>query len=249
MRKHTKLIVFVISIFIVFFTYNKFIKQNSKIIYIPLGDSIAEGMTPYHNVDYGYTDYIKDYLESNDKLSFYTKKYTKSGYTIENIKRDINDNKIIIEDDKKYYLKEMLRESDLVTITVGANDLIKGMSIEDIPVKLLDIKGVKKDIDEVIKSYKELLKLIKKYAKEQIIVTGYFNPLPKMTQFKKQIDEVVKYFNNSIEEMCDELDVKYVDLFDSLNNKKDIFTNPLDIHPSKIGYEIISKEIIKNIES
>ena len=116
-------------------------------------------------------------------------------------------------------------------------------------IKLLNIKSIKKDIDEVINSYKKLLELIKKYAKEDIVVTGYFNPLPKMTQFKDQIDEVIKYLNNSIEEMCNELDVKYVDLFDALNNKKDIFTNPLDIHPSKLGYEIISKEIIKNIET
>ena len=249
MVKHTKIIVFVVSMFIVFFTYNKFIKQNSKIIYIPLGDSIAEGMTPYHSIDYGYTDYIKDYLSDNNKLSFYTKKYTKSGYTIEDIKNDINNNKTIVEDNKTYYLKEILRESDLVTVTVGANDLMKGMSLDDIPVKLLNIKSIKKDIDDVMKSYKDLLKLIKQYAKEEIIVTGYFNPLPKMTQYKEEIDEIVKYFNYSIEEMCNDFDVKYVDLFDSLNNKKDIFPNPLDIHPSKIGYEIISKEIIKNIES
>ncbi len=249
MVKHTKIIVFVVSMFIVFFTYNKFIKQNSKIIYIPLGDSIAEGMTPYHSIDYGYTDYIKDYLSDNNKLSFYTKKYTKSGYTIEDIKNDINNNKTIVEDNKTYYLKEILRESDLVTVTVGANDLMKGMSLDDIPMKLLNIKSIKKDIDDVIKSYKDLLKLIKQYAKEEIIVTGYFNPLPKMTQYKEEIDEIVKYFNYSIEEICNDLNVKYVDLFDSLNNKKDIFPNPLDIHPSKIGYEIISKEIIKNIES
>ena len=249
MVKHTKIIVFVVSMFIVFFTYNKFIKQNSKIIYIPLGDSIAEGMTPYHSIDYGYTDYIKDYLSDNNKLSFYTKKYTKSGYTIEDIKKDINNNKTIVEDNKTYYLKEILRESDLVTVTVGANDLMKGMSLDDIPMKLLNIKSIKKDIDDVIKSYKDLLKLIKQYAKEEIIVTGYFNPLPKMTQYKEEIDEIVKYFNYSIEEICNDLNVKYVDLFDSLNNKKDIFPNPLDIHPSKIGYEIISKEIIKNIES
>ena len=140
MRKCIKLIVFVLSLLIVFYIYNKFLNQNSKLIYIPLGDSIAEGMTPYGNIDYGYSDYIKDYLKDNDKLSFYTKKYTKSGYTVNDLKRDINDNKVIIEDNNKYYLKEILRESDLVTLTIGANDLIKGLSIDDIPVKLLNIK-------------------------------------------------------------------------------------------------------------
>ena len=249
MKKHKKIIVFVLSLLIVFVTYNKFLKQNSKLIYIPLGDSIAEGMTPYGNIDYGYTDYIKDYLKEKNKLSFYTKKYTKSGYKIIDVKRDIENNKKITEGNKTYYLKEILRESDLVTLTIGANDLIKGLSIDDIPIKLLNIKQIKKDIDNVINSYNDLLVLIKKYAKGQIIVTGYFNPLPKMTLFKNDIDEVIKYLNNKIEETALELNVKYVDLFDSLDNRTDIFANPLDIHPSKIGYEIISKEIIKNIES
>lgn len=247
MKKHIKLIVFVLSMLIVFYTYNKFLNQNSKIIYIPLGDSIAEGMTPFGNIDYGYTDYIKDYLKDNDKLSFYTKKYTKSGYTINDLKRDIYDNKVIIEDNNKYYLKEILRESDLVTLTIGANDLIKGLSIDDIPVKLLNIKRIKKDIDEVIKAYEELIILIKKYAKGEIIVTGYFNPLPKMSEYKEDINEIVKYFNYKIEELADEYNIKYVDLFNSLYSK-DYFSNPLDIHPNKIGYEIIAKEIYKVIE-
>ena len=249
MKRHKKLIVFVISLLIVYLTYNKFLAQNRKIIYIPLGDSIAEGMTPYHNIDYGYTDYIKDYLKDNDKLSFYTKKFTKSGYTIDNIKRDINDNKTIVEGDKTYYLKEMLRESDLVTLTVGANDFLKGMSIDDIPVKLLNIKSIKKDADRIANSFKDLLILIKKYAKNEIIVTGYFNPLPKMKMYKEGLDEVIKYYNYLVEEICLDLNVKYVDLFDSFDNKTKYFSNPLDIHPNKLGYEIISKEIIKNIES
>lgn len=247
MRKCIKLIVFVLSLLIVFYIYNKFLNQNSKLIYIPLGDSIAEGMTPYGNIDYGYSDYIKDYLKDNDKLSFYTKKYTKSGYTINDLKRDINENKDIIEDNNKYYLKEILRESDLVTLTIGANDLIKGLSIDDIPVKLLNIKKIKKDIDKVVKSYEELIILIKKYAKEEIIVTGYFNPFPKMSEYKENIDEIVKYFNNQVEELAEEYEIKYVDLFDSLYYN-DYFSNPLDIHPNKLGYEVIAKEIYKKIE-
>jgi lysophospholipase L1-like esterase len=70
-----------------------------------------------------------------------------------------------------------------------------------------------------------------------------------MKIYKDGIDEVVKYYNHLIEEICLDLNVKYVDLFDSFDKKEEYFSNPLDIHPNKLGYEIISKEIIKNIES
>ena len=247
MKKHIKLIVFILSLLIVFTIYKGFSKNNSKIIYIPLGDSIAEGMTPYHNIDYGYTDYIKDYLKKNDRLSFYTKKYTKSGYTIEDVENDINNNKVIVEDDKKLYLKEILRESDLVTVTVGANNFIKGLNLNNIASKILDMEGTKKEADNITNKLKDLLILIKKYAKNQIIVTGYFNPLPRLEMYKNEIDEIVKYYNNEVENICDDLDITYVDIFEVLKDK-DSLPNPVDIHPSKKGYELISKEIIKEIK-
>ena len=34
------------------------------------------------------------------------------------------------------------------------------------------------------------VKYILEYAKNQIIVTGYFNPLPNLKEYKDQIDEV-----------------------------------------------------------
>jgi len=248
MKRHIKLIVFIVSLLSIFAIFKLFSKQNSKIIYIPLGDSIAEGMTPYHSIDYGYADYVKDYLKSNDKLSFYTKKYTKSGYTIQDVINDINNNKVVEEDGKKLYLKEILRESDLVTLTVGANNFIKGLSINDISNILTNIENTKKEVDNISDELKELLLLIKKYAKNQIIVTGYFNPLPRLEIYKQEMDEVIKYFNNEIESMCDEMDITYVDIFDILDNKE-LFSNPLDVHPSKKGYELISEEIIKSINS
>ena len=248
MKKHFKLIVFILSLFIVYFIYSIFLNQNSKIIYIPLGDSIAEGMNPYHKVEYGYPDYISNYLKEKDKLSFYTKAYAISGYTTEDVTNDIENNKEIEKDGKKYYLKERLRESKLVTLTIGANDFMNGMSLADIPVKLLNSIELKKDADEIANKVKNLIILIKKYAKGKIIVTGYYNPLPRSLEYKTEIDEIIKYYNNLIEEICDELDVTYVNIFDIFDNKKDLIPNPLDIHPTVTGYELISKEIIKNIE-
>lgn len=248
MKKHIKIIVFVLSLLIVYFTYSIFLNQNSKIIYIPLGDSIAEGMNSYHKVEYGYPDYISDYFKEKDKLSFYTKKYAISGYTIEDVTNDIEKNKEIEIDGKKYYLKERLRESDLVTLTIGANNFMNGMSLSDIPVKLLNPVELKKEADEISNKVKELIELIKKYAKGKIVVTGYYNPLPRALEYKNEIDELIKYYNNLIEEICNELDVTYVDIFNIFDNRDDLLPNPLDIHPTTKGYDLISKEIIKNIE-
>ena len=58
----------------------------------------------------------------------------------------------------------------------------------------------------------------------------------------------INKMDNLIEEICNEMNIKYVDIFEIIGNNSDVLSNPLDIHPNKKGYELISKEIIKNIE-
>lgn len=248
MKKHIKLIVFLFALLLVFITYNSFSKENKKINYIALGDSIAEGMNSYSIVDYGYTDYIKDYLEDKELLSFYTKKYAVSGYRTRDLKNDIEDNKVVEQDNKKIYLKEALRESDLVTLTIGANDLIKTISLDNIEETILNVRETKQEIDKILEREKDIIILIKKYAKRQIIVTGYFNPFPRLINYKSNIDELVKYYNNHLNDLCDELEVDFVDIFEILDGNIKAFPNPMNIHPNKYGYELIYKEVAKKIE-
>ena len=248
MKKYIKLVVLILSLLIVFSTYKSLNKKTNKIRYIALGDSIAEGMNSYNVVDYGYTDYIKDYLDKNERLEFYTKSFSKSGYTTRDLINDIENNKVITVDNKRVYLKEALRESDLVTLTIGANDFLKSINLNYIEELIKDIPKAKKEIDDVGHEIEELIILIKKYAKEEIIVTGYYNPFPSITRYKNELDNLIKYFNNIIEDICDEYDVSYVDIFDIFDGNTDILPNPFNIHPSKQGYEKIAKEIVKIIE-
>lgn len=248
MKKHIKLFVFIASIVIVFLIYNSFKGNTTKINYIALGDSVAEGMNSYGNVGYGYPDYISDYLKKANRLSFYTKGFSKSGYTTDDVRNDIENNKTIIVDNKKINIKEALRESDLVTISIGANDFIKDLSLADFYTKFNNIAQSKKEIDDIGLKVKDLIVLIKGYAKNQIILVSYYNPLPRMSTLKSDIDELVKYSNNIYQDICDELDITCVNIFADFDGNEDFLPNPLDIHPNIDGYKEIASEIIKKIE-
>ena len=78
-------------------------------------------------------------------------------------------------------------------------------------------------------------------------MTGYYNPLQQLTQYKSQIDELVKYYNQLIKEKCIGLNVDYVDIFDIFDGRKDLLPNSADIHPNKDGYKLMAKEVIKYI--
>ena len=248
MKKYIKLLVLVVSLIIVFFIYKGFEKDKEKINYIALGDSVAIGQNSYGDIDFGYPDYVYEYLKKNNRLEFYTKNFSKSGYTTYDVIEDINNNKVIEIENKKINIKKALRESDLVTISIGANNIISETSLFDFTSKFIDLKSSKKQIDNVVEEVKKTIIEIKKYAKNKIILIGYYNPLPRITTIKEEMDELVKYLNNSYKDICDELDIMYVDIFDIFDNNLDYLPNPLDIHPNTQAYNKIAEKIIDKIK-
>ncbi len=248
MKRIIALVILVIAVLGVFITHKTLSKDSMRISYIALGDSVAAGRDPYGATVYGYPDYIKDYLEENDKLYFYTKDFSKSGYTTKDIINEIEGNYTKEVDGKTIYLKEALRESDLVTLQIGANDFIDTLSISELESMLNEIASLKKEIDNVITKVESVIVLLKQYAKEQIIVIGYYNPLPRFTTYKNEINELVKYFNNKLEELCEEYNIYYVDIFDIFDNNEELLPNPFDIHTNTDGYKKIANRIIKSIE-
>lgn len=247
--KHKRLVILVfLMLFIsigVFIIYKSTYKEEFN--YVALGDSLAAGRNPYGVDDYGYTDYIRDFLKKENKLNSYTS-YAVSGYTTEDVTNDINYNKSVEVNDKNIGIKKALRESDLVTISIGANDFLGSMSISTIPSALSDATNVTKKINTTILNVEELLILIKQYAKGDIIVIGYYNPLPNLTKYKRKIDEVVSYADKQYEKICENQNVYYVKVSSIISTNNSYLPNPLDIHPNKAGYEAISKEVITKIK-
>lgn len=223
---------------------------DKKIYYVALGDSLAAGQNPYGAIGYGYSDYVSNYLKEKNILEFYTKKFAKSGYRITDLKKDIEDNKRITIDNKKVAIKEALAKADLITISIGANDLFYKLSISNNMSFNIDrIEDMYVYIDEIIEDLDKLLKMIRTYANEDIILIGYYNPLVSMSSKDlEQIDTLFLYANEKFKEMADKYNIYYLDIYSIFKKHPEYISNPLDIHPSLDGYKSISKEIIKLID-
>lgn len=243
LRRIKKLSILTIILAISTFIIYK-VSYKDEIIYVALGDSLALGTTPYGNTDYGYSDYIKDYLSDKDKLGYFNKEFAKNGYKTDDIIEDIYNNRGIIKDEKMITIKKALREANLVTISLGANDILQNISFNNIKDKLSSIEELKRDIDEVIEKVDETLLEVKKYAKGNIVVIGYYNPFPRLTNYKKDIDELIDYSNIGYKKICDKNNVYYLKISHLLSDKDEFFPNPLDIHPNSKGYRVISDEFI-----
>lgn len=232
-----------ISIFVIYILNN-----DKKMNYIALGDSLAAGQNPYGQIGYGYTDYIANYLSRNKLLKFYTKGFAESGDKINDLLEDIKINKTIQIDDKIINIKSSLRESDLVTISIGANDFISNFNLMSLATDLNDI-DLKAKVDVVKEPLDEVLKEVRKYAKKEVIVLGYYNPLPRMTTgFESELDDLFKYADDVYQTICDKYNIKYLTMYQAFKNHNDYLPNPLDIHPNSKGYELMANQVVDHLE-
>lgn len=228
MKKILKLSVIIILLLIIFIIYN--VSKTDKLNYIALGDSLAEGMNPYGEIGYSYTDYLADYLKNNNKLSSYTKKYTKSGYITDNIINDINNNN---------ELKKDLRESDLVTISIGANDFLKNINLREMTVN--NIKEIKTTTTDIFPKIEKTIKEVRKYAKNKIIIVGYYNPIPFLFNTNSNdLDTLFAYIDEEYQRIADVYDCYYISLYLLFKNNSEYLPNPADIHPNLEGYRKIA---------
>lgn len=231
-----KIIVIVVILLSIFFIYLNTI--DKKVYYLALGDSIAAGVNASGTDNYGYSDYIKTYLENRDLLETYINEFAVSGYRSIDLKRDIEDNKKLTINDKNITLKNALIKADIVTLSIGANDFFYYLNA--------NYTDVYDHINESLNDVENLFKLVREYCKEDIIVVGYYTPFENHEKIDT-MDEIIKFANKKLEELCNEYDMYFVDVFE-LFKENPYLPNPNDIHPSIEGYEAISKEIIKVID-
>ena len=226
MKKYIKYVVLVVLLLLVFGIYTIF--KTDQLNYIALGDSLAEGMNPYGELGYSYTDYLADYLKKKNMLSFYTKEYASSGYTTFDLMQEIEMNST---------LKKDLRESDLVTVDIGANDLLQQFTFDSIDVQ--QIKKLKEQVAEIFPKIDECMKNIRKYAKEDIVVIGFLFNLNG-----NDLDYLFAYIDSEYQKICKKYQCSYVSIYQLFKNNSSYLPNPNDIHPNLEGYHAISQEII-----
>ncbi len=236
MKKYRKYIILFAIVLSVFWIYRVF--ASEEINYIALGDSVAEGRNPYGEIGYGYSDYLKDKLEEKKKLNYY-QKYAKSGYqTADMINKIKEDNQ----------LKKDLRESDLVTISIGANDFLDKIKPANLSVNTIrDFKGT---VKAIFPDIEECIKEVRKYAKNDLVIVGYYNPIPFLfNTSQKELDELFAFIDDEYQKIAKEYEAIYISNYQLFKENKDFLPNPLDIHPNIKGYQKMAEKIIECLET
>ena len=231
-KKHYKLIIFLLIILLIFLIYKT--NHNHYFNYTSLGDGYALGINSYGEIDYGYSDFIKDKLKKEKKLKLYIKDFSDKNQSIEHLYESIVTNEKITVNNIEKNIKQVLRESDLLTMTIGLNDLIYHIAITP-NINEYELNKIVNDIEENIE---KLVQEIKKYYPKQIYIIGY----PEIPIQNIHIREGIKKINTIYNELEG---ITYISTSEIITSKD--FLNPNSIFPSKEAYKKISKEVIKKL--
>ena len=229
-----KKIFFLIMLFVSLFVIYKLFDET-KINYISIGDSLINGINPYNNEGCGYNDYVKKYLERNDKLRSFNSNYYNN--SIKGLTEDIRNNRTIMVDDKEYFLKKILRESDIIVISSGMDELSFNYQEDDMPYNYQYFSKMYQDIEELIKE-------VKKYSINAIVFIGYYNPHKDYTS---DVDEYFYYINEKLSDLMQKNNIIYLDIYEEIK-RGNYLDNPKNYHINTNGYLKIANLLLKYIE-
>ncbi|WP_215742447.1 SGNH/GDSL hydrolase family protein [Mesomycoplasma hyorhinis] len=169
-------------------------------------------------------------------------------------------------------LIQKVKDSNLITLSLGANDLILSLDYELLSqinnekhtlLKQQLINQFKQSqndkLEQVRKNLAKLILLIKKInPKTNINLIGYSENLTTVASLfssmlenslnldKDYIIQIIKKLNETIKEVAAQTKVNYINVYDKQlweANKKEWLKNDLDIHPSTFGYKKMAQEI------
>jgi lysophospholipase L1-like esterase len=207
--------------------------EKKVVDYVALGDSLAAGMTPTGGIGLGYADYLKNRFEQSQYTVGFTN-YGVPGYTSGQVLQDIVLNRENIQ--------MKIKEAEFLTIDIGSNDLLRVLNTPaQIPAA---IAAVAVNLQTIL-SYIDLLN-----PNVKVYVMGYYNPFPYLPQEQQAaLLPMLDTLNQIIEGRANVNGDTYV-ATDTIIAKhyETYIPNPLNIHLSEEGYQLVAKEFWKNID-
>lgn len=236
-----KIFCFLIICLLVYTIY--YFNHTDKIIYISLGDFLSVGIDSNGNTNYGYSNYLANYLKEKDLLKDYNNSFSTSGTRIIDLKNKLETNQTIKKNGKSLSLKKCLREADLVTLSIGTDDILTSITLSTVSVENLSNKEITNMVDKTINELDTLFKELRKYAKNDIIFIGFYNPLEEETL---TIERLYIYLITKTKDLCKAYDIEYLDIYNLFKKNKDYIDNPTNIYPTTEAYQMIATQIIDN---
>lgn len=223
MKKILKILLLIVVCSSVFYIYQK--TKNNTYNIINIGDELSISINSYGIKEYSPAVLYRNELSKTHKKININNEYSDYENSIRLMLETLKNNNSIKKD---------LSSTNLVILTLGYNDLIYKLNVNED----LNSSKLNRIIKEIEKDYNELIKEIRRYTHNRILVILYPDTYKNDYYLKKGIVYLNELLKNNKE-------VTYIDSYDLLSDRQKYFSNPYSYYPNRDGYIEISREIIR----
>ncbi|MFC6171279.1 SGNH/GDSL hydrolase family protein [Loigolactobacillus jiayinensis] len=231
------------------------IKKKKSIQLVAVGDSLTEGIGDGLQQG-GYVGIIKSELKTKQTVPTTTQNYGIAGETSTQIDQRVrNDQK----------LQQALKQADVITMSVGGNDLMAVLRQQMLNLNEADIKQAQATYTTHLAT---LLQDVREHnAKAPIFIFGIYNPFylyfPKMTKMQTAVEDwnsasakVIKQQKNSyLIDICEQLSkgerltsqkkTTTKATSDTSSDKNNLIFTEDNFHPNHSGYQVMADDLYK----
>lgn len=160
--------------------------KKESISYVALGDSLTEGIGDEDMQ--GFVLRLADDLENHYPLCVTTKNYGKSGDRSDQIVRRLQENKA---------QQQAIKKADIITLTVGGNDLLQTLSKNIEEIKPSVLKKARQTYSEKLE---KLYRVIRQYNSHAVIYQlGIYNPFYYNFKSVQELQKSINQWNSTSE--------------------------------------------------
>lgn len=211
--------------------------QKQHLTYIALGDSLTAGLgaseTGYLRLQ-AFVPRLTTYLRNEYQVHV-------ENHGIPGITSD----QLLLYIQQGPGVKEKLQEADLLTLTIGGNDLIQLLRTEDLNPEV---------IQSTIQQFGQIIETIISEIRRQnedapIYVMGLYSPYDAGHPLHELGKQSISAYNQELSKRINTFNgVNFVSVYDSFLERGTQLTHisKNDIHPNDQGYEVIYNEFMKS---
>lgn len=243
----TGLIIIIILIIIRLLTI--YFHEDEENLYLALGDSLAYGQQYDGKSGMSYVDILGEELIKDNKISQYSKLFTKPKMTSSELLQIVESNSTVLKDNGRIHFSTQLKRAKYVTISVGFEETFKLVNVDFFHNTMTyDEEALERNLSILALNLFHLVEEIKKDVKsENIILVGYYFPYPTLlTSVDDKALEFFENLNDCIEEVAKDTNTKYVNIKTVCSVT--FLPSEEGIYPDYVGYTYISTLIKKAIE-
>ncbi|MEB7454647.1 GDSL-type esterase/lipase family protein [Lysinibacillus sp. fkY74-1] len=213
-------------------------EENAKQLhYLALGDSLTDGVGDEYSQD-GYVGRLADSLLTWPSIS---------EVDVDNRGKRGRRSDQLLKLVKKGHYDEELQQAQLISLTMGGNDVMK--------VVKQDLFNLKRDaFDKELRTYKQRYSKIVEGIRAKnptvpILLIGFYNPFSIVTNEANEFDTIITEWNNVIEEVASEdSNACYVSVEDLFDSNEELVYHTDFFHPNAKGYEKMTERILAAME-